>query len=85
MKVSKILVEKIIKAKAEKIVVTRKSIHAKMTEKDRHAKRVQERGGPTMKILNLVEEDQAEETKRIVNNKKSIGEMTQKYPIADKV
>ena len=84
MQVFKTLVEKTIKANVKRIAVTQKSIHAKMTEKDRHAKRVQERGASTMKILNLVEENQAEETKRIVNNKKSIGGMTQKYPTANR-
>ena len=84
MKVFKTLVEKIIKANVKRIDVTRKIIHAKTTEKDRHAKRVQERGASTMKILNLVEENQAEESKRIVNNKKNIDGMTHKYPTANR-
>ena len=65
--------------------VTQESIHVRMTEIDHHAKRVQERRVSTMKILNLIEENQVEETKRIVNYKKSISGMTQKHTIANKV
>ena len=85
MKVYKISVEKIIKANVRIIAVTQRNIHVKRTEKDHHAKRAQERGVSTMKILNLAEDDQVEGTKRIINNNKSISAMTQRYPIANRV
>ena len=85
MKVYKISVEKIIKANVRIIAVTQRNIHVKRTEKDHLAKRVQERGVSTMKIQNLVEDDQVEGTKRIINNNKSISAMTQRYPIANRV
>ena len=85
MKVYKISVERIIKANVRIIAVTQRNIHEKRTEKDLHAKRVQERGVSTMKIQNLVEENQVEGTMRIVNKKKSISAMTQRYPIANRV
>ena len=85
MKVYKISVEKIIKANVRIIAVTQRNIHVKRTEKDHLAKRAQERGVSTMKILNLAEDDQVEGTKRIINNNKSISAMTQRYPIANRV
>ena len=85
MKVYKISVERIIKGNVRIITVTQRNIHEKRTEKDLHAKRAQERGVSTMKIQNLVEENQVEGTMRIVNKKKSISAMTQRYPIANRV
>ena len=85
MKVYKISVEKIIKANVRIIAVTQRNIHVKRTEKDHLAKRVPERGVSTRKIQNLVEDNQVEGTKRIINNNKSISAMTQRYPIANRV
>ena len=85
MKVFRTSVEKITKANEKRIAVTQESIHVKMTEKNHHAKRVQERRALTMKIPNLIEENQVEETKRIVNYKKSISGMTQKHTTANRV
>ena len=85
MKGYKISVKKKIKTSVKRIAVTQRNIHEKRTEKDLHAKRAQERGVLTMKIQNLVEENQVEGTMRIVNKKKSISAMTQRCLIANRV